>query len=700
MRLVPYVLALPIALSSAALAVDTTLPIQRVVLYKHGVGYFERQGTVNGNTNATLRFKQNEMGDVLKSLTVLDKSGGRVSSIAYDSQKPANEILAEFAFDLRKNDIQLEMLKQLRGARVAVDVAGRGRITGAVLGVDERLHAEVKAVRKVPILSLFADSGEVVSVDLFDLTSLEFTDPALASDLQRYLSTLRSAQRRDEKNVQLECEGTGDRSIFASYAIEQPVWKATYRLVLLDDGKKPLLQGWAIVDNTSDEDWTDVDLSLIAGLPVSFRHDLYTPRHVERPFLQIKEQAVAALGTTGFLTGASKEKGAMAGGAMAAGKKLRFAGRGGGGPGSGKDDDAGLAKPGLATLAEPTSPAPMGFEEAFDAQRAESVTREIGDLLEYEIDHKVSIPRNRSALLPIVKSDVEGERVALYRESARAGNPLSAIRMKNTSGLALEAGPFTVLEGSTYAGEAYVDSLKPLELRYIPFAVELGIKAESKLESRRERVRRVEIKQGVMRSRYDLRDSKVYTFTSHEKEPRRVIIEHPRREGFQLQEPKPFEQELTVQRFVLELKPDETASVTVIENLAQEDTFSISDFTADSILAFESQGILNEASKSFLNVVLAAKAELIDLQRSVQGKETELKAIDTDQGRVRGNLRALRSSAEEKDLRKTYLDQLKKDEERLRTLRTELATTRAAADAKSVEIQNLLSNFSLEYEVK
>lgn len=298
MKPVPSILrvlpALAFFAGSPGFAADdpAPLPIQRVVLYKHGLGYFERQGEIQGDARVQLRFKQAEMSDVLKSLTALDRSGGQVTTVAYDSQKPQSEILAEYAFSLETGDIQLSMLRQLRGARIQATIAGGDKVTGSILGLDERQHAEGERVAKTMILSLFTDQGEMRAIPLFDLVSFEFTDPALAADLARYLETLRSSHRRDEKTVDLVCEGEGKRTVFASYAVEQSVWKATYRLVLMDEGKPPLLQGWAIVDNSSEDDWKDVELSLIAGLPISFRHDLYTPKRKERPLLQIQEQAL------------------------------------------------------------------------------------------------------------------------------------------------------------------------------------------------------------------------------------------------------------------------------------------------------------------------------------------------------------------------------------------------------------------------
>lgn len=69
-----------------------------------------------------------------------------------------------------------------------------------------------------------------------------------------------------------------------SYAVPTPTWKAAYRVVMDEkDQKDGLLQGWAMVNNASQEDWGDVQLTLATGAPMSFVHDLHTPQYVSRP---------------------------------------------------------------------------------------------------------------------------------------------------------------------------------------------------------------------------------------------------------------------------------------------------------------------------------------------------------------------------------------------------------------------------------
>src|SRR6516165_9629856 len=100
--------------------VMTALPITRVVLYKHGVGYFERQGSVANDATLSLTFKQAEVSDVLKSLTVLDLNGGHVASVSYDSTKPLEQLLAEVALSIPDEGSVVGLLPQIKGARIAV----------------------------------------------------------------------------------------------------------------------------------------------------------------------------------------------------------------------------------------------------------------------------------------------------------------------------------------------------------------------------------------------------------------------------------------------------------------------------------------------------------------------------------------------------------------------------------------------------
>src|SRR5579871_1841002 len=108
------------------------LPVRQVVLYKHGVGYFERAGQLAAGESARLDFKATEMNDVLKSLTVEEKGGGKISGLRYDSSEPLNQKLAEFPFQLAAGAPLSAVLDQLKGARLEIKF-GNETVAGAIV---------------------------------------------------------------------------------------------------------------------------------------------------------------------------------------------------------------------------------------------------------------------------------------------------------------------------------------------------------------------------------------------------------------------------------------------------------------------------------------------------------------------------------------------------------------------------------------
>src|SRR5690242_15368012 len=116
---------------SANLALPAELPVKEVVLYKHGVGFFERSGRLGAGESARLDFDASEMNDVLKSLTVEERGGGKITGLRYDSMDPLSHKLAEFPFDIG-NDGLPGMLDRLRGAHIELKF-GSETLAGAIV---------------------------------------------------------------------------------------------------------------------------------------------------------------------------------------------------------------------------------------------------------------------------------------------------------------------------------------------------------------------------------------------------------------------------------------------------------------------------------------------------------------------------------------------------------------------------------------
>lgn len=269
------------------------LPVKRVVLYKNGVGYFEHTARVHGTQDLSIDFTTAQLNDVLKSLTAVDMGDGRVSSLRYNSIAPLDERLKSLRLPFGEQVTQAEYLTALRGARVEVR-SGSANANGRLLSVEKiRKQRGRDDFEDVTSFSIVTDTGEMRNFDLVAGTSVRIAERELTDEVGRYLSLIGSSRARDVRRMSFTASGSGDRDIFVSYISEVPVWKSTYRILLSEKAsEKPLLQGWAIVDNTIGEDWKDVQLSLVAGAPQSFIQDISQPFYARRPVVPLPESVM------------------------------------------------------------------------------------------------------------------------------------------------------------------------------------------------------------------------------------------------------------------------------------------------------------------------------------------------------------------------------------------------------------------------
>ncbi len=669
------------------------LKVRRVVLYKHGVGYYEREATVTGLQSLTLGFKQREVSDVLKSLTVLDLSGGVVSAVSYESTTPIEQLLAEIALSIPDQGSLTGLLPQLKGAQVSVKVTGESdRVTGVILGIDTNETRTSAGIAKQIRLSILTEKSEVRTFDLFDV-QVQLLDESLRRDLDFYLKTNLAAKKKDARSFTLFCEGAGERQIRVSYVLEAPVWKATYRILLNEatsggEATQPLIQGWAVVDNTSDEDWENIDLSLVAGLPVSFVHDLYTPRYVRRPVVQVKEStgvlpptAEAAVDSMLMMYDEEGEDSDAMEGALSAGparmRKISAA-----------------RSINMVSAARGGSPRDSGVSSVATQTRE----RQVGDLFEYTIDRPITVRRNQSALVPIVLKPFSGRTALLYQKEARPQNPMRCIEFENTTGLTLEGGPITVLDKGSYVGEAMLDTLKPTEQRLIGYAVELAVKVLDNIESFDERVSRVVIRGGTLKAHYANVRQTTYTFSSKADKDQTLYLDHPR-EGSKwtlLDNLKPHEITENFWRFKLTVTSNGVTKFVVRQQQPTQSSFSLSDFNDKQLVIWIEAKYLDAKSIEVLRQALTLRQEIADLETQLANIASEQQKITADQKRIRENLSALADRTSDKELRERYLRTLSQQEDRLEKLEAETQQRQKDRDTNRVRLNNVLAR--LEYD--
>jgi hypothetical protein len=281
-------LAAGVAVAQEASKQEPPLPLKRVVLFSSSVGFFEHRGEVEGDRQIEFSFKSSNLNDLLKSLVVQDRDGGFVTAVNYGSPEPLAHTLRTFAIDLTETPSLAQIFQQLRGHKVQVETPTV--ITGVVIGVEKRKVAGGdKQPLDIDVLNLRTEQG-LQSVRVESITRTQFVNPQIDREFQQSLDLLAAAHTNDQKRVRMDFRGAGKRNVSISYIQEAPVWKTSYRLVLAD-GKQPFLQGWAIVENTTAQDWRDVQLTLVSGRPISFLMDLAEPLYMSRPFVTPEQHA-------------------------------------------------------------------------------------------------------------------------------------------------------------------------------------------------------------------------------------------------------------------------------------------------------------------------------------------------------------------------------------------------------------------------
>src|ERR1039458_2300444 len=270
--------------------VAAELPVREVILYKHGVGFFERLGTLVAGESARLDFRPTEMNDVLKSLTIQEKGGGKISGVRYDSDVPLAEKLNDFPFKLADGQPLSAVLDQLKGSRIEMQF-GAEKVSGLI--VASRLIAGDKERAEREQVTLLLDNGDLRNFDVGAAATLRFSDLKLQAQFKDYLAAVTAARSTDRRSVYIDSTDAKSRDVAASYMIPTPIWKSSYRLIL-DATGQPVLEGWAIVDNTTGEDWINVRISLVSGKPISFISQLYQPRYVQRQTADLPELAALA----------------------------------------------------------------------------------------------------------------------------------------------------------------------------------------------------------------------------------------------------------------------------------------------------------------------------------------------------------------------------------------------------------------------
>lgn len=674
---------LTFVLAAAVWAAD--LPITDVVLYSSGVGYVERAGKVTDNSTVQLSFKQDQINDLLKSLVLLDLDGGQVGAVTYGAKDPISKTLQAFAIDLNDNPSLGQILNRLRG--VQVEVTATTTVVGTVLGVEKKKIVTGKdkdEVVEVEVLNLMTDKG-FRSIRLDEITAIRVLDDRINAELQQALKVLATGLDNQRKPVSLSFTGKGQRRVVVGYLMESPVWKTSYRMVLGD--KENLLQGWAVVENTSDSDWTNVRLALVSGRPISFIQDLYSPIYLRRPVVRPKlyesigpvEYDASLENKRDVATVSESMPGEMADGLMAARPSMAPAPPMGGMAGR---RAAGGAGNGISTF--------DAAQSTINAAAAEN----LGEAFAYVIKDTVTLPRQQSAMLPIVSGPVQAWKVSIFNPAVHAKFPLYGLRVKNSTGVHLMGGPITIYDNDVYAGDATFEDLQPNEQRLVSYAIDLGVQSERREDPQTQEIVAIKLAKGVLTASRKYRRTVNYTFAIKDGKERKIMVEHAFLNGWDLVEPKEADERTsTLYRFLISATPKEPAKLAVVEERTEAQAFRVIDTDTGTLLMYLNTGKASPQVRDALQRVVTLQNALAETRRQRAQKEQEINTIANEQNRIRQNMAALDRTS---DLYKRYVTTLDQQETRIQQLRAEITDLQNKENAQRKELEDYVAGLNLD----
>lgn len=641
---------------------DVVLPVTRIVLYKHGVGYFERRGKIAGEKQVKLFFKKEMMNDILKSLSVFCFGKGQISSISYETPEDISKLIEEKAVKVPEREALIGLFRQLKGYSVEIQT-NTETVRGKVMGTEEPQHEGEKIMVQGTIderkyVVLYCEDGSVRSVEASKIGSYKILDAEASDDLEFFLEAVTSERKKNLRGVTIFVDAE-NLELAVSYIAQMPSWRVSYRVV--HEKEKAFIFGWGHIDNVLDEDLKDIKVSLVAGKPISFIYDIYTPPYVFRPMvkeeargvkgpieLETKQEELAEADFAAEATyempppAASAEYEAMP---MESRRVMAHSG--------GKRARAREAMP------EPTA-AVMGASAPVKTQ-----TIELGEFFKYEILHPITVKRRQSAMVPIIQSELGLAKEHVYNRQKNQRNPMVTMRGKNTTGLVLERGPVVVVDEGTYVGEAILPYTVPDGEIQIPYSIDMGVVVT-------ENIRTSTVFKGLyIQDVYLVRENyeeivTEYTIENKNNEEINLVIEHPKNSMYELVDtPKPTEETENYYRWKSGVKGKTQTKFEVKQRRVISYSEEIRHLSLNTLEWYLNEKKIGKQDYEWMKRIIELQASINERRNRIAKMDEEYNRIFVDQERIRQNIQALHTEGKEGAMRLKYVETLGKQEERL-----------------------------------
>lgn len=646
------------------------LALKRVALSSGGVGYFEYEAEVEGDAALTFDIPLDQVDDVLKSLVVYDAEGS-AGEITLPGREPLSQGFADLPFDRDALSSAVTLLNALQGAEIRV--RGPKPLSGHLVHVEEETlpHSDFPLLRQTRI-TVLTDAGLQQAV-LQDVEAIAFADPDLQAKVRTALQRIAAYRGEQRRRLTLTVHGATPRTVRVGYVVAAPLWKVSYRLNLPADPEAPKarLQGWAVLENFSGQDWRGVELTLLSGNPVTFRQALYQSYYVPRASVPVESGGrVLPLADTGTVGAAKLSKAAAA-------------------PSAPTPPAPALAAP---RQAAPVPASPLPLAQQFEGAEAAEGAIQIAFTLPTKVDAAVG----QSLVVPLLDREFLARRLDLYQQSTEPTHPLAAIELANGSASGLPPGVLTLYQegehGHAYLGDARLAALPAGDKRMLSYAVDSKVTIDAGI-SEQQPVVKATAAGGVLRLLRQTRRTATYRVKAAAV-PSRLVIEHPRHPGWGLTQPEAKSVETTgsAYRIPAALGGNGEAVLTVIEEQPSEEKIALTDLAGDRLDALAASTELDPKLRQTMTE-LAAKRQAISERRGEFERLNDQRArLVADETRLRDNLSAL---GREANLRRRLLDSFAATESQIETVTAEIGKVSTALDAAEHDLSAYIAGLTL-----
>lgn len=681
------------ALFLATPAFADELPLKRAVISTSGVALYEHAGTIEGNADIALPVRLDQVDDALKSLVVFDTLG-TIGGVNLPGRQPLDEAFRDLPFTQADLQSPVTLLNALKGSQVSLD----GGITGRLIGVTsetEKTDAGTITRHRVTVMS---DTG-MKSAVMENLNAVQFTEKAVQDQITRALEAVYTNRVKDQRTLNVTLNGEGKRDVALAYLQAAPLWKSTYRLVLPNEGaedKTALIQGWAVLENTTGQDWNDVAVTITSGSPVTYTQALYESYYLPRTNLPVKviDRVMprvdgGTIGTAEQIEQKSRERVLRKAEGYGGGAEMQMLAAAAPAPAMAEMAMDSAANYG-ATESYMPSVAPPDMAAAQTALAAETATQML-----FTFPTPVTLPAGDSLMVPFISEKMDAQRLYVYQPETNSAHPLAAVKVKNDGDTGLPPGILTLFDGGApnlvHVGDAEMPLIPAGEDRFISFALDTKTNIEQKTEDDRQ-LGLITIANGTFTQKVSWRNTTTYTAKAPANEDREIVIEHPRRDGWELIMPKGYEGEPDVTsthyRLTLNVKKGESQSMSITLRRDDAETMALTymnEADLDARMAAMGKDLPDDLRKAMdqVKVLRAAVAEQETALRQIENTRSQIYA---DQERLRQNLETV---APNNKLGKRYLKQLEEQENAL----DKLASSEAAIEVKLNDARKALNDY-------